>query len=201
MSLYIFSKEILTQHIGNLPLNRISEIYTKFSDSLKQSVLGRKTAADVELKQSLSIGRPAKDFEFTTNAGAKYDLSTFRGKNPVLLCFWASWCGPCIRSLPIIEQISDTYGPRGLQLISVSIDKDVEKWQQALERYGLPWMQTCDLPQFISGQGLNRQYDLNAIPQYFLIDPEGRIMYHNLQVKDSVASAFLSIHWMGCFEL
>ena len=64
---------------------------------------------------------PAPDFTLRDLSGNPVDLSSFRGKG-VVLNFWATWCAPCRREIPWFIQLQKEYGPRGLQVIGISMD-------------------------------------------------------------------------------
>lgn len=188
IALHIFYKEILKSFMIDFSIkpDSLFSIYSAFDESLKETDLGRSVYAYISKKQSLLLNRTLPDFSFATNTGQHYKLSSFRYKKYVLLCFWDSYCSPCIRTMPLLKQLNQTYADKGLQMISVSIDRDTNKWLAALRKYELPWLQTCDLPPFVEVPTTRSLYDINYIPQYFLIDKEGRLIYHNTQLKDGV---------------
>ena len=64
----------------------------------------------------------APEFELPDLDGNPVHLSSFRGK-AVVLNFWASWCAPCRREIPWFVDFQKEYGPRGLQIIGVSMDE------------------------------------------------------------------------------
>ena len=68
---------------------------------------------------------PAPEFALPDLSGSQVHLSDFRGK-AVVLNFWATWCAPCVRELPWFIELQKAYGPRGLQIIGVSMDEDGE---------------------------------------------------------------------------
>lgn len=124
------------------------------------------------------------DFSFKTNFGKKYTLSQFRDKKYILLCFWASWCKPCIKNIPMLNDINNNFSSKGLQLVSISIDNNKNTWLSALKKFKMPWTQSCDIKEFIEKK-VRFLYDINWIPQYFLIDKNGLLIYQNSLFHDS----------------
>jgi hypothetical protein len=84
-----------------------------------------------------------------------------------------------------LKQIEEVYRSQGLQVISISIDKDSTKWFAALEKYNMPWLQTCDLPDYTNNNSLSTLYEIHFIPQYFLIDKEGMLIYQDVLNDDN----------------
>jgi thiol-disulfide isomerase/thioredoxin len=160
-------------------------IYGFFSKDLHSTPLGTSVYLSIKRKQSLRLKAEVPLFSFKTNDGYIFNLSSFRNKQYVLLCFWASWCGPCIRNIPFLKVIEQEYRLKGLQVVSVSIDDDPQKWLDAVEKYSMPWLQSCDLPPYITDAKVRSLYELDFIPQYFLIDKEGKMIYQNILSKDN----------------
>jgi thiol-disulfide isomerase/thioredoxin len=118
--------------------------------------------------QELKAGRPAPDFAFTGAGGRSHTLSEYRGK-PVALHFWTTWCGPCIRELPLISRLSAS-GPQDLVVLAVNCaetDREVSSFLRA---------QKLSLNLVMDQDGrISRLYGIYAIPQTFMIDREGII--------------------------
>lgn len=180
--LYLFKANILNNL--HLSVDSLVSIYSNFDQSIRETYLGKIIEELIRKKQLLLINRIAPDFTFITNKGEQYLLSSFRNKNFILLCFWDSWCGPCIKSIPFLKNIASQYEANGLRLLSVSVDNNEEKWSNSLNKYNLPWLQTCNLSKYIKEKDLQVLYDINYIPQYFLLDKNGRIIYQNFQSGD-----------------
>jgi len=181
-SLYYFNLRLANRF--RLTPDSLLSVYFLFSESLQNTPLGKSVLDVLKRRQSLLMGNEMPVFSFKTNNGDSYDLSAFRNKKHVLICFWASWCGPCIKSIPLLKRIQNEYKDKDLQVISVSIDDSLTKWLAAEKKYAMPWLQTCDLPAYTNGKELRSLYALHYIPQYFLLDLQGKLIYHNIQSKD-----------------
>ncbi|PKR79823.1 hypothetical protein CW751_13220 [Brumimicrobium salinarum] len=112
-------------------------------------------------------------------SGEVMKLSSLRGKY-VLIDFWASWCGPCRVENPNVVRLYKKYGGEDFEIFSVSLDKDGDKWKQAIKDDNLMWdYHVSDL------QGWNtdvtKSYQFSGIPHTVLIDPEGKIIAEKLR--------------------
>jgi len=118
---------------------------------------------------SFLLNRPAPDFESKTLDGQRVRLQDLRGK-PVLLSFFASWCGPCRRELPSVVKLHEDFKEQGLQVIGVN-DEGKGTARHFAEKAGLTFTILDD-----SNAKVNRQYHVRSIPTTFLIDREGKIV-------------------------
>jgi cytochrome c biogenesis protein CcmG/thiol:disulfide interchange protein DsbE len=133
------------------------------------SALGRITGVSMDSTQSPQAGELAPDFYFETPEGEPSSLTTLKG-SPVLLNFWATWCGPCRREMPYLQQIWDEWQEKGLVLLAINSSEsssDVESFMQS---------QGFSFPVLLDSQWeAGNQYGIRAIPTTFFIDREGII--------------------------
>lgn len=115
---------------------------------------------------AVETGRPAPDFALPDAAGKTVRLSDYRGKQPVYLDFWASWCVPCRQSFPWMNELSSRYPD--LKIVAVNLDEhraDADRFLAAVPaRFAIA---------FDPKGGIARAYDLKAMPTSFLIDRQG----------------------------
>ncbi len=112
----------------------------------------------------------APDFALSTLAGERLSLASLRGRT-VVLDFWATWCGPCVKSLPELKDLRRAWPDERLALISVSVDDDDAAWRAFVARHGMTWPQHRDVE-----HALVQRFGVRAFPTYVLIDPEGAII-------------------------
>ena len=108
--------------------------------------------------------------------GSAGSLEDFRGQH-TLLHFWASWCAPCKKQMPTLQQLHKQFAPRGLVMLGLSLDENSPAWQAALGRHELPWPQ---------GRLHGAQPGVSTVPAYWLLDPDGKIVAKN-QTADELA--------------
>jgi thiol-disulfide isomerase/thioredoxin len=128
--------------------------------------------------QGVNEGAMAPEINLATPAVPTLALSSLRGKY-VLIDFWASWCGPCRRENPNVVKTYATYKDKGFEIFGVSLDQNREAWLKAIETDKLVWKHVSDL-QYWNSAGA-QAYQVNSIPQTFLVDPTGRIIAKGLR--------------------
>lgn len=121
---------------------------------------------------SWKAGEPAPDFTVNLTDGSSASLSSLRG-TPVMLHFWATWCPPCVRELPLIADAASRYAGR-LAVFAVSVGEDERTVSSYLARRG------GALASFVSGCDGNaavaRLYQVNAVPMTLFLDSAGKIL-------------------------
>ena len=133
-------------------------------------------------KEKALLGTDAKDFKIPDMRGEKHRISEFLGKgNYVLIDYWASWCGPCVKEIPNIKTNYERYHSKGFDVIGISLDKDKAKCISALGRYNIPWKNFCDYEGWESIAAA--VYDIHTIPFNILCDGNGKIVAVNLRGK------------------
>lgn len=163
-----------------------------FSDSIAaiqrranpNSPFTKELTARLEPLRATAQGTMAPEINLATPTGPKLALSSLRGKY-VLIDFWASWCGPCRQENPNVVKAYNQFKDKGFTIYSVSLDQDKAKWERAIASDGLTWNHVSDLAGWNSVAGA--AYGVKAIPQSFLIDPQGKIIAKNLRGEALVA--------------
>lgn len=123
------------------------------------------------MKESMENGQIAPEFSFSSPEGKKIGPQNFKGK-VLILDFWASWCGPCRKEMQNLKEVYKKYNPDGLEILSVSIDRDEKAWRKALAEEGMPWQQVL-APE--AGKSIMKQYQFGMIPFLVVLDRDGRI--------------------------
>lgn len=122
-------------------------------------------------------GKMFTDFTIEDSDGKTVSFSDFVGKGQyVLVDFWASWCGPCKREIPNIRKAYETYGPKGLVVLSVAVWDRPEDTKAAAAEHGVVWNQ------IINAQHTPTDlYGISGIPQIMLFGPDGTILKRDLR--------------------
>ena len=139
-------------------------------------------AADRDAKDAF-IGQQFTDFEMVDTLGNTHKLSEYVGKGRwVLVDFWASWCGPCLREMPNVVAAYEKYHPKGLDIVGVSLDGNRIPWVKAIASLKMPWVHLSDLKGWESL--VTKVYKINAIPDNLLINPQGKIVARDLMGEE-----------------
>jgi thiol-disulfide isomerase/thioredoxin len=134
---------------------------------------GAGPAAPAPEEASLT-GQEAADFTLPDLDGKPVSLSQFRGK-PVLLDFWASWCGPCRMELPHVQEIHEEYADKGLQVVAVSVDPSMDMAQGAVKEDKLTFTILWQDANGPEAAKIDAAYHVSSIPRLLLIDANGII--------------------------
>lgn len=121
------------------------------------------------------VGDPAPTALGKDRDGHAVDLAAHRGKI-VVVSFWASWCAPCRRELPMLDDLQKQAGNGFLQVIAVNEDEDARAYRVMLR-------QMKDFSLLLArdgGHDVSSQYDIQAYPNLWIIDPQGRVVSHDV---------------------
>jgi peroxiredoxin len=114
-------------------------------------------------------GDPAPAIQLNDRSGRAFSLAALKGQ-VVLVDFWASWCGPCRKSLPELDGIQARFAAQGVKVVGVSLDEDFGAATAFLEKVPVQFQILHD-PTGHVGEA----FSVVAMPTTFLIDREGRI--------------------------
>jgi len=145
------------------------KLFAKSSDK-ELARYGKKLAKAPAGKESDLVGKPL-ELAGATASGAPFDWATYRGK-VVIVDFWATWCGPCVRELPNVKAVYEKHKDRGFDILGISLDQDQEALADFLQKNQIPW-------QTLAGDGtqeIAQKYGVRGIPTVMLIDREGKVL-------------------------
>lgn len=120
----------------------------------------------------VQVGAAAPGFSLTDLKGQQLSLDQMKGK-VVLLDFWATWCGPCRLSMPVLEQLQKEYGPK-LALLAINLEEPIEVVRGYVQKQNLHSTILLD-----SEGRVGRAYGSESIPMQVVIDKEGIIRHIN----------------------
>lgn len=115
-------------------------------------------------------GQLPPDFTGTALDGRKIRLSDFRGKNPVVLNFYADFCAPCRKEFPRLKELDQTFGPKGLKIVSVSMDEERQTAAALPKETGVKFPVIFD-----PSGGIAEKYSVQAIPHTLVLDRDGKV--------------------------
>lgn len=136
------------------------------------------------------IGSFAPDFKLKDLNGRTVRLADFRGKNPIFLNFWASWCPACRQEAPENEKMHGQIRPKGLKVVAVSVDQGlnaVSEVKKFMEEFKVAFTPLLDPRHEVLDL-----YGVTAIPTTFLIDRKGKTVAKEVGPKKWTNSEWLS---------
>lgn len=122
-----------------------------------------------EKNSVLQVGDEAPDFVLTDMNGERHQLSDYRGQG-VFLNFWGTWCKPCEREFPLMDQQYQKVQDEGLQILAVNIGESDFAVQKFIDRLNLSFPVLID-----HNKSVMETYNINPLPTTFLVNPEGKI--------------------------
>ncbi|MBM2827217.1 MAG: cytochrome biosis protein [Dehalococcoidia bacterium] len=123
------------------------------------------------LAEGIRIGSKAPDFALSDLDGKEVRLSDFRGR-PVMLNFWATWCGPCRVEMPHMQEAQRELGEKtGFVVLAVNLGEDAKTARRFLEENGFEFTAVLDRDSSVARD----RYKIIGLPTSFFIDREGVI--------------------------
>ena len=116
-----------------------------------------------------TVGNVAPDFQLQNLDGQSITLSDLKG-NPVLINFWATWCGPCVSEMPHLQEIHNEWSDRGLIVLAINWGESASEVEQFLQAHNLSLPVLLDTKKVVA-----QKYGIRAFPTTFFINKDGII--------------------------
>jgi cytochrome c biogenesis protein CcmG/thiol:disulfide interchange protein DsbE len=117
-----------------------------------------------------AVGQVAPDFVLADLDGNPVRLADLRGR-PVIVNFWASWCGPCVEEFPLLLDAAERHEADGLRIVGIVYQDRSEAARSFMDRTGATWPATMD-----PGERVASAYGILAPPETFFIGRDGTIV-------------------------
>ena len=126
----------------------------------------------------LSVNSPAPEWKLFDSATREHSLSEYRGKI-VIMDFWATWCGPCIRTMPVLQKLHDKFKARGVEVFGVNV------WEESnsvtyMKQKGFTYTS------LLKGEEIAKSYNVGSLPTLYIIGVDGKIIYRTTGAHDEV---------------
>lgn len=160
-------------------LGHLAEVLGKIGrgEEAERIIIEAKNLYTESVKKTLKK-EPAKDFELTALDGRKVKLSDLKGK-VVMIDFWATWCGPCVKSTPTLNKLYAKYKELGFEILYVSVDDQADLYKVApfVKEHKLQFPVLLDM----CAKAL---YDVKVFPTTIFIDREGNVRHRDIGFGD-----------------
>lgn len=144
-----------------------------FPENLQNSEKGKALKIALEKFKQSKVGSVAPLFSVKDMDGKIVNLAQFKNQNFVLIDFWASWCKPCREENPHLISIYNEFKDKGLEIISISRDENLQSWQKVISQDEMNWLNISIVE---NESNIEKEYFVQGIPHKVLIGKNGKII-------------------------
>lgn len=171
---------ILARSLSSMTAEDVEAVLAKATPAFKATPLMSKIDTFLSAAKRSAIGAEFTNLTMPDMDGKDISLSDYVGKGKyVLVDFWASWCGPCRREMPVVVEAYKKFADKGFEIVGVSFDNNKEAWVNAVKEMNMTWPQMSDLKGWQCEA--SSVYGIRSIPATILFDPQGKIVAKDLR--------------------
>jgi peroxiredoxin len=172
-------------------LDKVKKTFNNFDESLKITKPGILIAKKLKVIEdnkkkikstnTVELLKKAPDFTAKDPNGKIISLKQSLGK-VTIVDFWASWCGPCRKENPNVVALYNEFHSKGLNIIGVSLDNELNEWKNAIQKDKITWTQVSNLKKW--SDPVAKLYEVEQIPSTFILDSNGTIVAKDLRGEE-----------------
>jgi len=129
---------------------------------------------------TVKIGDTPPNYLGKDNTGKEVTLDAYKGK-VVIISFWASWCSPCLKELPVLENIQNKGGTDKIKVVAINFKESKDQYRRIKRK-----LSSLNLTLTHDRRGkIGESYGVEAIPNLFIIGKDGKLVFHNVGYGES----------------
>jgi thiol-disulfide isomerase/thioredoxin len=184
------STYLLKQYYIKIPIDTLKSYYSMLTERARQNALGEVLLENILTLSSkedafiakygsknfhtqLKFAKSFLDFTLSDADDKTYKLNNFK-EQYTFVNVWATWCAPCVKNIPAYEKLKTQYKDQPINFVSISVDKDANKWKKALQQYKLTGTNLLDIDNILPSF-----YEIQGFPRYLIIGPDGKVVESN----------------------
>ena len=150
-------------------------LYDEFGEDSEYPEMSKVVKNKYRDLEGMLEGNPAPELTLEDSEGNEVHLADLQGKY-TYIDLWATWCGPCIKEIPSIQELEKDYHGKNIQFVSISVDdeKDHEKWKSFVSERNLTGIQLIADKE--ADSIIKKSFNIKSIPRFIFLDPEGKII-------------------------
>lgn len=162
------------KYVDQFGMDDTEKIVTVYNSSVNNTVFKKEFLDTYNKWSAVAKGKKSPSFTYNDINGKQVSLDDLKGKY-IYIDMWATWCGPCCAEIPSLQKLEKEFHGKNIQFLSISTDKDVNKWKAKVIKDNLGGIQLNT-----GGDKLFKAaYSIYSIPRFILLDKEGKILDAN----------------------